>query len=376
MSTPSANSTPNIKSAAASVIGANVIIQLYVATVTGTPDIDLSSVTFNDADKHVITDLPKHQELARTNAESYINGNNSINSQMINTLADLIGFANIFESRYQRLLALAGPDGNPQGTQLTSFNEGLQGLINVIETKENNCQAIIKSLGDFSTVISGDERNLKADDIIISATLNGEEGQGGQIEQVKARISADHEAIQKDNAMIAGGAAMEVGGILMIVVGVCTEELSFGASTALVVGGLAVIGGGIAMQVLAGKDISSKMYDLSQQNVTLAEDETVAATLTLANKNVTAILSSLDSAVQAVTSLQTGWTGLKGDLQNIIDALNAGQGDEGTSWLIDDLNAAKADWDDAKQLAVQLQSNGTISVKNTTPIKYPMPVAA
>ena len=370
------SSTSTIKSGAASVIGANAVIQLYIATITATPDIDLSSVTFLDADKHVIVDLLKHQALARANAESYIHGANSINSLMINSLADLIGYANMFESRYQQLLLLAGPDGNPQGANFKTFNEGLQGLINVIDGKEANCATVITKLGDFSTLVSGDERNLKADDVIITATLNEINGQGGQIDQVKAKVSADHDAIDKDNAMIVGGVVMEAVGILIAVVGVAAEGLSFGASTALVVGGLAVVGGGIAMQVVAGKDISSKMDDLTTQNNTLAEDEVVAATLTLANKNVSSMINAIDSAVTAVTSLQTGWIGLKGDLQEIVDALNAGKGDEGTTWLINDLNAAKADWDVAKTLAVKLQSNGTIPVQNTTPINYPAPVAA
>ena len=371
--TPSSTST--IKSGAASVVGANAVIQLYIATITGTPDIDLSSVTFSDVDKHVIVDLPKHQALARTNAESYIHGVSSINSLMINSLADLIGYANMFESRYQRLLQLAGPDGNPQGENLKTFNGGLQGLIDVIAVKETNCGDVITKLGDFSTLVSGDERNLKADDNIINATLSGIGGQGGLISQLTNKISSEHDAIDKDNAMIAGGAAMEVGGILMIVIGVVAEELSFGASSALVVGGLAVVGGGIAMQVLAAKDISAKMAQLTTDNTTLNEDETIAATLTLANKNVSAMVNAIDGAVTAVTSLQTGWIGLKGDLQEIIDALNSGKGDEGTTWLIDDLNAAKADWDVARTLAVKLQSNGTIPVQHTIPIDYPEPVA-
>ena len=50
------------------------------------------------------------------------------------------------------------------------------------------------------------QRNLKADDVIITATLNGVNGQGGQIDQVKAKVSAHPDAIDKDNAMIAGGA--------------------------------------------------------------------------------------------------------------------------------------------------------------------------
>ena len=169
---------------------------------------------------------------------------------------------------------------------------------------------------------------------------------------------------------------MEVGGILMVVVGAATEAFSFGASSALVVGGLALVGGGIAMQVLAAKDISSKMTDLTKNNTLLNEDEVIAATLILANKNVSAMVAAIDSAVNALTNLQTGWIGLKGDLQNIIDALNTGKGDEGTTWLIDDLNAAKTDWDVAKTLAVKLQSNGTISVKISNPVNYTEPVAA
>lgn len=361
------SSTNTIKDAASSTIGANAVIQTYINTVLATPDINLSSVTFSDTDKHVITDLPLHQQLARKNAEAYTDGPNSVNSQMINTLSDIIGFSNMFDSRYLRLLALAGPQGNPQGQDLITFNQGLQGLINTITLKQNNCGTIITSLGNFKNLILQDERNLQGDENIITATLGGEQG---AIKLLKDNITACHSAIEKDNAMIAGGAGMEVGGILMIVVGVATEELSFGASTALVVGGLACVGGGIAMQVLAGKDISAKMDQLKTDNTNLTEDETVVACLTLASKNVTAMINSIDSAVAALTSLQSGWSSLSGDFSQIIQALQSGEGDTG-DWLITDLNAAKSDWDDANTLAIKLQSNGTLQVSNSNPITYP-----
>lgn len=371
LDTPSTTtSTQNIKSAAATVIGANAVIQTYINTIMGTPNIDLSSIPFTPANAHVVADLPAHQVTARANAESYFSGATSINAQIVSTLSDIIGFANLFESRYERLLALAGPDGNPQGQDLITFNEGLQGLINSITTKENNCVAIVNALTAFTGLIQADERNFQADENIIKATLDGD---NGAIKNLQDSIGAINTAINKDNAMIAGGAAMEIGGILMIVVGVAGEIESAGASTALVVGGLAVIGGGVAMQVLAGKDLSAKMKQLQDDNVQLATDLQISACLINASKNVTAIITSIANAIVAIQNLQAGWSGLKGDLQQIIDALNAGQGDEGTTWLITDLNAAKADWTTALALAVQLQSNGTLQVQNSNPVNYPTP---
>jgi non-hemolytic enterotoxin B/C len=369
--TPSTtSSTQNIKSAAATVIGANALIQTYINTIMGTPNIDLSSIPFTAANAHVVADLPAHQVTARSNAESYFSGATSINAQIVCTLSDIIGFANLFESRYQRLLTLAGPDGNPQGQDLITFNEGLQGLINNITVKENNCVTIVNALTAFTTLIQADERNFQADEDIIKATLDGD---NGAIKNLQDAIGAINTAINKDNAMIAGGAAMEIGGILMIVVGVAGEIESAGASTALVVGGLAVIGGGVAMQVLAGKDLSAKMTQLQNDNVQLATDLQISACLINASKNVTAIITSIANAIIAIQNLQAGWSGLKGDLQQIIDALNAGTGDEGTTWLITDLNAAYADWNSALALAVQLQSNGTLQIQNSNPVNYPTP---
>lgn len=376
LSAPSkTSSTQNIKHASASVIGANVVIQTYINTIMGTPNIDLSSIQFSAANKHVIADLPAHQETAREHAKSYFQGDNSINGQIVNTLADIIGFANMFESRYQRLLKLAGSDGNPQGDNLKTFNEGLQGLINTITDKENNCVKISQDLANFKTLIQGDERNFKADEGIIKATLDGE---NGAISALQKTIGSINTAINKDNDMIAGGAAMEVTGALMIVVGVAGEIESGGVTTALIVGGIAVIGGGIAMQVIAGKDLHLKMNQLKNDQTQLTQDQQSASCLIMASKTVTNIINSIDNAVTAIQSLQDGWTSLKGDLQQIIDALNDGKGDEGTTWLIDDLNAAKSDWDDALALAQKLQSNGTLRVKHTQ-LKdeiYPEPVPA
>jgi len=368
--TTSVSSTQSIKSSAATVIGANAVIQTYINTIMGTPNIDLSSITFSAANAHVIADLPAHQTVARTNAETYFSGSTSVNAQIVSTLSDIIGFANMFDSRYQRLLALAGPDGNPTGTNLTTFNEGLQGLINTITAKEGNCGTIITALTNFTTLIQGDERNFQSDEAIIKATLDGE---NGAITQLQNSISSINTAINKDNAMIAGGAAMEIGGILMIVVGVAGEIETAGVSTALVVGGLAVVGGGIAMQVLAGKDLSSKISQLQTDTTQLTTDLQISSCLINASQNVTSIITSIENAVTALNSLQSGWSSLKGDFQQIIDALNDGQGDVGTGWLLTDLASAKADWDDTLTLAISLQSNGTLTVQNSNPVNYPTP---
>jgi hypothetical protein len=362
--------TQDIKNAAATVIGANALIQTYINTILGTPDINLSSITFSDANKHVVADLPAHQLTARTHAESYFSGATSINAQVEITLSDIIGFAVYFKSRYDSLLALAGPDGNPQGPDLTKFNEGLQGLINDITKKENNCATIVNALADFTKLIQADERNFQAVENIIKATLDGD---NGDIKQLQDAIGAINSALNKDNGMIAGGALMELGGILMIVVGVVCEIETFGVATALVVGGLAVTGGGIALQVVAGKDISAKLTELRDRTVQLSTDLRIAACLINASRNVSAIVNSIENAIIAIQNLQAGWSGLKGDLQQITDALNAGKGDEGTTWLITDLNAAYADWEIAKDLAVKLQSNGRLEVQHSNPVNYPTP---
>jgi non-hemolytic enterotoxin B/C len=363
---PSTTSSTNaIKTSSSSVVAANSLIQLYINTVCGTPDIDLSSVNFADADKHIIVDLPKHQQLARANAFSFIDGPNSVNSLMVGTLSDIIGFSNQFESRYQRLIALANDFNTGNNKQI--FEEGLQGLINSITQKEANCGVVITKLGDFLKLIQTDSQNLTADENIIKATLDGE---NGAITQLQNRISSINEAMNKDNAMIAGGAVMTVVGVLMITVGVLGEFETGGASTALVLGGLAVMGGGIAMDVVAGLDLSKKMDEYKDATTELTKDQQISSCLIQASQTVQSLVDSINNAMGAITNLQSGWSSLKGDLDQVIGALNDAESDEGTSWVIDDLNAAKADWEDAKTLAVQLQANGTLQVKHTNPMDY------
>jgi len=359
------SSTIAIKTSSSSVVAANSLIQLYINTVCGTPDIDLSSVNFADADKHIIVDLPKHQQLARANAFSFIDGPNSVNSLMVGTLSDIIGFSNQFESRYQRLIALANDFNTGNNKQI--FEEGLQGLINSITQKEANCGVVITKLGDFLKLIQTDSQNLTADENIIKATLDGE---NGAITQLQNRISSINEAMNKDNAMIAGGAVMTVVGVLMITVGVLGEFETGGASTALVLGGLAVMGGGIAMDVVAGMDLSKKMDEYKDATTELTKDQQISSCLIQASQTVQSLVDSINNAMGAITNLQSGWSSLKGDLDQVIGALNDAESDEGTSWVIDDLNAAKADWEDAKTLAVQLQANGTLQVKHTNPMDY------
>ena len=81
------STTKAISDTARQAMAYNAVIQAYISALKGTPDIDLSSITFPDADKHVIVDLPKHQQLARKNADFYKDGPTSPNAQVASTLS-------------------------------------------------------------------------------------------------------------------------------------------------------------------------------------------------------------------------------------------------------------------------------------------------
>ena len=63
------------------------------------------------------------------------------------------------------------------------------------------------------------------------------------MDELKDLIKVDKKAMDKDMAIIASGATADVIGGVMIAVGVLGEIETAGASTALVVTGLAVVGG-------------------------------------------------------------------------------------------------------------------------------------
>lgn len=334
---------------------ASAMLQLYTNVILQTPDIILPKQVDTDSKSNVCEDLPKHQKTARNNATDYLN---TLNPQMVQTLSDIIGFHNLWAAEYEHLLQLANQID--QGNNADTFTQGIDNLIRKTQKNADATKPIIASLNDFLPKIQADARNFVADLQNVTKALSGEQG---EIAQLKNTLGAINSAMSKDTTMIAGGAAGEVVGVLMITVGALAEFETGGLSTGLIVGGLAVMGGSSAVIGIAAKDLEAKRKEYMQLAAELATDQQILTLTTQASTHLTAMVDAVNNGIAAVQTLQKGWLSLQGDFKQVTDALRTADDPDLGSWLVDTLNSANKDWQDTYQLALHLQQTGVLPVK-------------
>lgn len=338
-------------------MAASVMLQTYTNTVLQTPDIKLPSQVDTDSNSTVVEDLPAHQALARTNATNYLN---NINPLIVNTVADVIGFGNLWNAEYSLLYSLAENIG--EGDNATTFTQGMNNLINKTELAEKNTQPVIDALNAFLPLIQTDERNFTQDATNVNNALGGEEG---EIAQLQKEIQSYNDAMNKDLAIIAAGATADVVGGLMIAVGVLGEIETGGVSTALIVGGIAVIAGGTTAMGVAGADYTKTSNAYKQANAELQQDQQVMASTQQAQQTISSLVDAVGQGITAVESLQKGWNSLQADFNQVIQALEQADDPSLGSWLTSLLSAANADWVDTLNLAKSIQQYGTLPVQKS-----------
>ncbi len=359
MSLPKVNvGGQHVKAALTAAQAASVQLQAYTQTVLGTPDIQLPSAIDKLSKSTVVADLPKHQATARANATFYLD---HVNPTLVQRSSDIIGFGNLWNAEYARLLSLANDIHS--GSNKATFQQGIANLLTQVKAKQGDTVAAITSLNDFLPKITSDSRALKADDQHVTLALGGAKG---EIAQLKKRINADNAAISKDIAIIAGGATADIVGGLMIVVGLLAEIETAGASTALVVGGLLVVGAGTTAMGIAGKNLSDTKADLATANHNLAVDQLCLTSTQQASKTLGNMEGAVNQGISAVTGLQKGWATLQSDFTQVTSQLGSADPSLG-SWLVSTLQAANTDWADTLKLARNLQQFGTLPVKKAKP---------
>ncbi|HRW05442.1 MAG TPA: HBL/NHE enterotoxin family protein [Caldilineaceae bacterium] len=332
---------------------ASYLMQLYTNVVLATPTINLPSQVDTATNTTVSTDLPKHQVTAQNHAKYYIN---TVNPLIVGTVADILGFANEWNSFYDKLLVLSHSIDEDNHKEM--FTEAMQLFQKAIKAKGDSTTPVITALNNLLADIQSDQRNFNQDHGTVESWLAGE---SGELETLKSEIKADQDAIKKDNAMIAGGAVMIVAGVLTSIAGVAADVVTGGAATAMVVGGLAVAAGGAAMAGIAGKDLEKKQKELKSKTIELNADQILYTNVNGIDHTIGNIVGALTDAVSAVESLQHGWNSLHDDFGEIINALELADPDM-PAWLSTQLSAANSDWADCHKLAQHLQENGTLQV--------------
>lgn len=160
------------------------------------------------------------------------------------------------------------------------------------------------------------------------ATLafNSKTGISAQIKQYNDDIDADNTAMAKDRAMVAGGAAMIVTGVLICIVAVALAPETGGLTIAAIgtVGVAAVVGGAVMIGV-ASHDLNSKETDVSNKLVAIANDQLELVNLTTLNTACSNVSSHASDIYGAMDTIMTSWQQMDNNMSSVIAALNMPQ---------------------------------------------------
>jgi len=353
------NVTP-VKEGMKKTVNASYLLQTYYNVIEKTPMFVIPARVDADSKSKVVEQWPGYQRTALANAKQIFDGPNSLNAQMSTTLSGIIAF---HDAKWQPFYAHLqdAVKSLSQGNNAEKVTQAMGLFQEEVKRLSNSTQPVISSLQRLLAAVEADERNFTTANNFLTAAMTGEQG---ELQELQKKIDALHDAIDKDNKMIAGGAAMIAVGIVVAVVGVVAEPLTFGASTALVVGGAAVAIGGAVAVGLGEKDLSKSTKDLATNMVMLDEDKQVFGLVKNCARNITHMRSAIENAITGLESLTKGWDSLHADFGEVITAVKGIDMDPTMSlWISDELTGADKVWSDTVTLAKQLQSNGVVQIK-------------
>lgn len=321
-------------------------------------------------------DVNAHLATARTHANNWLD---QYSKDAWNRLQGLISFSEVFTNMYDPLHTAAKNLGDQKAfkpDQLSKLSGSLQALQTLVQSQATQSQSTYEEIVSYRKNVSSDQSTFLTDYETAKRELGGTTG---AIAQLEKKISSDQDALNKDLAMIGGGATMMVVGGLMIAVGLLAELETAGLSTAIVIGGLAVVAGGAAVTGIGAKNYDDMLDELSKDQKQLAKDKAELSALTGLKNQLQGISTTLSNAETALGNLMTAWqqmdnaiSAVVSDLQNPQDYLASIKKSDpnatpATVSLIvsAELETANQDWLRSKSMAESLLGKG----RNVTYLK-------
>jgi hypothetical protein len=158
---------------------------------------------------------------------------------------------------------------------------------------------------------------------LMSIANNTSSGIPAEIANYQKAIAADNDAINKDTAMIAGGAAMIVTGILICVIAVAIAPETGGASVAVVGAiGIAAIGGGAAMIGVASSNLDKMNSAIAEYQRDISADQQELSLLTTVSTTAGNLTEHTKNVVNAMSTVMTNWQQMDNAMGDMVTALN------------------------------------------------------
>lgn len=337
-------------------------VNLYAKTV-------VDQAKFPEINVAGLQDINKHLSLAQTHANTWLN---DYSGKVWDRLQGIVTFGELFGHLYLPLHKAAedmATETDFQPNEIHKLVSSLQALQSLVKAEHQKCVDTYTLITTYRTDVSADHSSFLTDYNTAIAVLGGTEG---EIAQLNSKITSEQDAMSKDLAMIAGGSTMMVVGVLIIVVGALAEIETAGVSTLLIVAGVGVVAGGATMTGIAAKDYDTKMQQLRDDQIKLANDKAEVSLLTHLKGQLTGLNDKLGLEEAALNNLVTAWQQLDNgigaviqDLQNPQDYLAQLKKNDPTATpatvsiiVAAELETANDDWQTAVKIATALLDKG------------------
>jgi hypothetical protein len=345
-----------------------VLLQTYANTISAIPLIDLSNITFPNDDKHVITDI-------KTDQANVLNAVEQISVPLIqwqSSISDVIGFVNMWQSRYTNLMTLLD-DIDTDYNKLTFIN-GIQGLINNCNLIGKRSALLTVAINNYITGLTNPVTLLSSDKVIVDKYFSGD---GSIIKVLESEISTLNETMKNDNETISRGALKQGLGVLIITIVVVAKIFSKSgegqggqgggesdpgddSTNKIIEASVDMIKDDIKQQSDASEEWNKSFVQYQNLVVSLSTDQQLYSAVVQICNSLATLLQTANNIAASETKLQSAWNDLDQYFESIItevfnDTLDAETIKEALYNMNDELTLLKSS-------ALNLQSNGIIQV--------------
>lgn len=286
-------------------------VQNYCISVAQQPTYDFSDDPHLKPYQDPLNQLVKN---AQDSANGYLN---NTQPDCLSTLDNLVHFIDLQNTRIDEYTS-----GQITAKDLAAKLQQVQTI--EVPKFQGQCNDLVNELNTFRTAVSGIESKFSS---TVNDLNNAVSGDGGELQQLQSKVSDLDKAIAIASAGSVLGVLGILGGTLLIAIGAAGEVFTGGTSTALVAGGVALTGAGVAGETIATKSLIDL---LNQKAQVLQEIAKIKYEVTQAHSSAGGLQALSDQAGQTATALQqmsNAWTTLGKKLQDIIDDLQLDDGD-------------------------------------------------
>lgn len=301
-----AQAAQNINAANKAQSSQALVIQNYCNSINEQPTVDFSG------EKNLAqyqTQINSGLTTAQNHANQYLN---AIQPSIIQNIANI---SNYYALNNAVLTTL------PEGSTEAQWVNDLTALQNQSKQYQSDANGVVTSLQTLHDNLTTDAASFARTVTELNAAVNGD---NGVLDSLNSQLSTIQGQIDGAIAGTVLSGLTIVGGAFLTAVGAVEDFVTAGASTPLVVAGVAIVCAGVGGEVASAitlKNLNDQKANLLNQESSLKAEVKLATGI---SGGYQSLMNQVKSAVEAASQMENAWNSLSSDLGNLIDDLQQG----------------------------------------------------